>query len=65
MTDEELALMRAQYQWATLENHMLVDGVVHLRCKRCGERPIPHDWSFVALCNPCLKAAVAEERSSG
>jgi hypothetical protein len=54
MSGEELIEMRKQYSYATLENHMLVDGVLHLRCKQCNERPVPKGWCFVCLCDPCL-----------
>lgn len=51
---ETLALMHAQYPFATLESHMLVNGLVHLRCARCKERSVPHSFSFIQLCDPCL-----------
>jgi hypothetical protein len=59
--DEELAEMRRQYSQATREAHMLVDGVLYLRCAKCKERPVPKGWSFVAWCDPCLKARLAEK----
>jgi hypothetical protein len=55
VTDEEtLAEMRRQYQFATLEAHILVDGVLYLRCTRCKVRPVPHGWSFIQACDECL-----------
>lgn len=38
---------------------MLVDGEVRLRCGQCKTRPIPLDWSFVALCDECLTERLA------
>jgi hypothetical protein len=56
MTDAEvLAEMRRQYPYAELASHMLDgEGNVRLRCGSCRTRPVPHDWSFVMLCDPCL-----------
>jgi hypothetical protein len=54
--EEELAEMRSQYRYATLEGHVLVAGVLRLRCLRCKTRPVPAGWSFVALCGECLEA---------
>lgn len=54
----ELAEMRRHYPNATLESHILVDGVLHLRCKRCRERPVPRAWFCAMLCDPCLDEAL-------
>lgn len=55
MSDEELlADMRRQYEYATLESHMLVDGVLFLRCTRCRIRPVPKVHFMFELCDPCL-----------
>jgi hypothetical protein len=57
MNDAEiLAEMRRQYEYATLETHLLIDGTVYLRCHRCKVRPVPNDFSFVEFCDPCLAA---------
>lgn len=61
MNDAELlAAMRAVYQYATLEDHMLVDGRVRLRCRRCRVSPLPGCWGCVMLCDPCLDARLLE-----
>jgi hypothetical protein len=62
--DKELAEMKRQYRYATREDHMLVDGVLHLRCRQCGIRPIPKYWSFAALCDPCLDERLEEMRAA-
>lgn len=55
MNDAEvLAEMRRQYPYATLEDHILVDGVVYLRCGQCKTRPVPKGWSFMQWCDMCL-----------
>lgn len=55
MTDEEiLAEMRKQYQYATLEHHILVGGVLYGRCMICKERPIPHTAIHVMWCELCI-----------
>ncbi|HEV2375846.1 MAG TPA: hypothetical protein VGS19_27225 [Streptosporangiaceae bacterium] len=55
MSDAELlAEMRRQYEFATLETHMLVGGVLYLRCTRCRVRPVPKGWAFLSLCDECL-----------
>jgi hypothetical protein len=56
VTEDEqlLAEMRRHYEFATLENHMLVDGALYLRCTKCWLRPVPHGWSFIPRCNECL-----------
>lgn len=62
MTDEELLTkMRAIYQYATLESHMLVDGDVYLRCRRCKTRPVPHHYVAVMNCDQCLEERLAED----
>lgn len=62
MSDETLlAEMRRQYEFATLESHLLVDGVLYLRCRRCKVRPVPHDWSFVQRCDECLEAGLNDQ----
>jgi hypothetical protein len=55
MTDEELlAAMRAQYKYATLEKHMLVDGIVYARCLVCLIRHVPREAGSVRWCDPCV-----------
>lgn len=55
MTDEEmLAEMRKQYEHATLESHILVDGVLFVRCRICGKNPLPPNFGSVLWCDPCL-----------
>jgi hypothetical protein len=56
---DELAEMRRQYRHANPGTHMLVDGVLYLRCKQCGERPVPHGYSHVMWCDPCIDEALA------
>lgn len=58
---DELAGMRRQNRNATPETHMLADGVLYLRCRRCRERPVPHGYSFVMMCDPCLDAEIAAQ----
>ena len=58
---ELLTEMRRQYEFAELDTHMLVDGVLHLRCRRCKERPIPHHYGCVLLCDPCLDEQLARK----
>jgi hypothetical protein len=58
MSDDELTIMRSIYPYATLESHMLVDGELYLRCRKCGIRPVPHDYFFIAWCNVCLQREV-------
>lgn len=65
MSDAELlAEMRRQNEYATLEGHMLVDGVLYLRCTRCKVRPVPHGWSFIQACDECLEAMSATRAGS-
>lgn len=54
--------MRRLYPHATRETHMLVDGVIYLRCGRCRARPVPRGWSFIMWCDPCLAEATAVTR---
>lgn len=61
--EEELAEMRRQYQYATLESHILVDGVLYLRCARCKKRPVPHEWQHAMWCDPCLDERLADAKS--
>lgn len=66
MTDEEmLAEMRRHYEYATLESHILVDGVLYGRCNLCHERPIPHTAHHVMLCDACLDEYLANEETVG
>lgn len=53
-TDDELAEMRRQYRWATVENNILVDGVLRVRCGVCRSRPVPVDWASMQWCDECL-----------
>lgn len=57
-----LAEMQRQYQYATPVSHILVEGVLYLRCQRCRRRPVPHG-AFITLCDPCLDDA-AEKAGS-
>jgi hypothetical protein len=60
MDDEELLdEMRLQYKYATLEDHMLVDGKVFRRCGACQKRPVPPEAGAVMWCDPCLDECLA------
>ena len=63
-TAAELAAMRAQYPYATTTDHMLVDGKVRLRCRRCTTAPVPEGFFFISLCGPCLDTVVKEDRDA-
>lgn len=64
MTDEELlAEMRKHYQYATLEDYILVDGVLYGRCGICRKRPIPHTAIHVMWCDECMNEC--EESNEG
>lgn len=52
--DDLLAVMRAQYKYATLETCVLVGGIVYQRCLVCGKGPVPHEAGSVRWCDPCL-----------
>jgi hypothetical protein len=59
VTDAELlAEMRKQYAYATLADHMLVDGVLHLRCRICDVNPVPHNAGVALWCDQCLAECV-------
>jgi hypothetical protein len=42
------------------DTHVLVSGTLYLRCAGCGTRPVPHNWSFIQLCDLCLIEALRE-----
>ena len=50
-----LAEMHRQFRYATLESHILADGVLYLRCRRCKIRPVPHYWQHFMWCDQCLE----------
>lgn len=54
MTDEELlAEYRKQYEHATIETHMLVDGKLYQRCHVCFKNPLIV-FGNVMWCDQCL-----------
>lgn len=59
--DDLLAVMRGQYRYATLKDHMLADGVLHLRCGICRVNPVPHNAGSVLWCDPCLDELLSFE----
>jgi hypothetical protein len=62
MTDEELlAKMREQYQYATLESHILQDGVLYLRCHVCLVKPVPI-YGSVLWCDDCIDEFFEDKR---
>jgi hypothetical protein len=64
MTEEEpLAEMRKQYEYATLEDYMLVDGVLHQRCRVCRVNPVPGNAGVVMWCDPCVDECLASGES--
>lgn len=52
--EEELAEMRRQYRYATLENNILVDGVIRMRCRICRKKPLPTNVASVLWCDSCI-----------
>jgi hypothetical protein len=57
MTEEELQLLaeyRKHYKYATLEDYILVGGVLYNRCRVCGKNPIPQHAGSVRWCDPCV-----------
>lgn len=64
MTDEEmLAEMRKHYEYAMLEDYILVDGVLYGRCRICRVRPIPHTAVHVMWCDQCMDECEASSES--
>jgi hypothetical protein len=60
MTDAELlAEMREQYEYATLEDHMLADGMLRRRCGICRVNPVPANAVCVMWCDPCVEECLA------
>lgn len=65
MTNEEtLAEMRKQYEDATLEDHILVNGVVYLRCHICKKNPVPH-FACVLWCENCIDEFLSNKDKEG
>jgi hypothetical protein len=59
MDDEEMLVeMRKQYEYATLETHMLVDGVLYQRCRICMKNPIII-FGNVLWCDDCIDEFLA------
>lgn len=51
---EELAEMKKQYPYATLEHHMMFNGEVRRRCGICLREPVREGAYHVMWCETCL-----------
>jgi hypothetical protein len=61
VTDEELlAEYRKQYEYAMLETHMLVDGILYQRCHICRKNPLII-FGCVLWCDACINEHLNEK----